>query len=50
MRLDYARLFPDAVTALGRLEQVVHDSGLDPRLLELVKSGFGCQPGVDPLD
>jgi AhpD family alkylhydroperoxidase len=37
MRLDYARLLPDAVSALGRLEEVVHDSGLEPRLLELVK-------------
>jgi AhpD family alkylhydroperoxidase len=37
MRLDYPKLLPDAVRALLRLEEVVHDSGLDPRLLELVK-------------
>jgi AhpD family alkylhydroperoxidase len=37
MRLDYPKLLPDAVRALLRLEEVVHDSRLDPRLLELVK-------------
>jgi AhpD family alkylhydroperoxidase len=37
MRLDYLNVLPDAVVALGRLEEIVHDSGLDPRLLELVK-------------
>lgn len=37
MRLDYADVLPAARTAMLRLEKVVHDSGLDPRLLELVK-------------
>jgi AhpD family alkylhydroperoxidase len=37
MRLDYPKLLPDALRALLRLEEVVHESGLDPRLLELVK-------------
>jgi AhpD family alkylhydroperoxidase len=37
MRLDYATVLPAAHAAMLGLEQVVHDSGLDPRLLELVK-------------
>ena len=37
MRLDYASVLPAALTAMRGLEKVVHDSGLDPRLLELVK-------------
>jgi AhpD family alkylhydroperoxidase len=37
MRLDYARLLPDAIVALRQLEEIVHDCDLDPRLLELVK-------------
>ena len=37
MRLDYASVLPTARTAMLGLEKVVHDSGLDPRLLELVK-------------
>lgn len=37
MRLDYASVLPSAVTAMLGLEEVVHSSGLDPRLLELVK-------------
>jgi AhpD family alkylhydroperoxidase len=37
MRLDYATVLPAAQAAMLGLEKVVHDSGLDPRLLELVK-------------
>jgi AhpD family alkylhydroperoxidase len=37
MRLDYARVVPAVRTAMLGLEQVVHDSDLDPGLLELVK-------------
>ena len=37
MRLDYASVLPAARTAMLGLEKVVHDSGLNPRLLELVK-------------
>lgn len=37
MRIDYASVLPEARTALLGLEKVVHDSGLDPLLLELVK-------------
>jgi AhpD family alkylhydroperoxidase len=37
IRLDYASVLPTAVTAMLGLEKVVHDSTLDPRLLELVK-------------
>lgn len=37
MRLDYTEVFPGALTAMRGLEQAVHDSGLDPGLLELVK-------------
>ncbi len=37
MRLDYAAVLPAAHAAMLALEKVVHDSGLDPRLLELVK-------------
>jgi AhpD family alkylhydroperoxidase len=37
MRLDYASVLPAARTAMLGLEKVVHDSALNPRLLELVK-------------
>ena len=37
MRIDYGRVLPGAVQAMSRLEQVVHDSTLEPELLELVK-------------
>lgn len=37
MRLDYASVVPAARTAMLGLEKVVHDSDLDPRLVELVK-------------
>jgi len=36
-RVDYGRRFPDVRNALWALEQYVHQSGLDPKLLELVK-------------
>src|SRR5581483_4135594 len=36
-RIDYARRCPDVRTALWALEHYVHQSGLDPKLLELVK-------------
>ena len=37
MRIDYQRVLPGAVQAMMGLEQVVHDSTLEPALLELVK-------------
>lgn len=36
-RIDYGRRFPGVRTAMSALERYVHGSGLDPRLLELVK-------------
>ena len=36
-RLDYAKLAPKAVEALYAVERYVRNSGLEPRLLELVK-------------
>jgi len=36
-RIDYARRFPDLRDAMWALEHYVHQSGLDPKLLELVK-------------
>ena len=36
-RLDYARIAPEAVKAQRGLEAYVHESGLDPSLIELVK-------------
>jgi len=37
MRLDYASVLPAARTAMLGLEKAVHGSGLNPRILELVK-------------
>ncbi|HTJ75485.1 MAG TPA: carboxymuconolactone decarboxylase family protein [Acidimicrobiales bacterium] len=37
MRVDYASAVPGARTALLGLEKVVHESDLDPRMVELVK-------------
>lgn len=37
MRLDYSTVMPEAPAAMQGVEQVVHDSGLDPLLLGLVK-------------
>jgi AhpD family alkylhydroperoxidase len=37
MRVDYAKVLPEARAAMMGLERVVHDSTLDPRLVELVK-------------
>jgi len=36
-RLDYAKLTPKAVEAMYAVERYVRNSGLEPRLLELVK-------------
>ncbi len=36
-RIDYGRRFPDLRNAMWALEHYVHQSGLDPKLLELVK-------------
>jgi AhpD family alkylhydroperoxidase len=35
--MDYASVAPDAVKAMWGLEKYVHDCGLEPSLLELVK-------------
>jgi AhpD family alkylhydroperoxidase len=37
MRVDYRRVFPEAVRAMSGLEQAVRDSSLEPALLELVR-------------
>ncbi len=37
MRIDYRKVFPDALQAMLGLEQAVHASELEPELLELVK-------------
>src|SRR5579885_368808 len=37
MRLDYRTTFPAAVRAMLGLEDAVHDSSLEPELLELVR-------------
>jgi AhpD family alkylhydroperoxidase len=37
MRLDYAKELPEATRAMSELEDVVEQSGLEPRLRELVK-------------
>jgi AhpD family alkylhydroperoxidase len=37
MRLDYRGTFPGAIRALSGLEKAVHESSLEPELLELVK-------------
>jgi len=37
MRVDYARVLPDVQTAMLGLEQVVHNSTLEPRIVELIK-------------
>lgn len=36
-RVDYRRVFPEAIRAMGGLEQTVRESSLEPTLLELVK-------------
>jgi AhpD family alkylhydroperoxidase len=36
-RIDYGRRFPDLRTAMWALEHYAHRSGLEPKLLELVK-------------
>lgn len=37
MRIDYRRVFPEALRAMSGLEEAVHESSLEPELLELVK-------------
>ena len=37
MRIDYRQVLPEALRAMLSLERVVHDSALEPELLELVK-------------
>jgi AhpD family alkylhydroperoxidase len=37
MRVDYRHVFPAAVKAMSGLEEAVHQSSLEPELLELVK-------------
>ncbi|HEX5309061.1 MAG TPA: carboxymuconolactone decarboxylase family protein [Solirubrobacteraceae bacterium] len=37
MRIDYRRVFPQAVRAMGGLERAVRESPLEPELLELVR-------------
>lgn len=37
MRIDYRNVFPQAVHAMGGLEAAVHESSLEPQLLELIK-------------
>jgi AhpD family alkylhydroperoxidase len=37
MRVDYRHVFPEAVKAMSGLEEAVHQSSLEPELLELVK-------------
>lgn len=37
-RIDYKRATPDGVKAMGGLENYVHHCGLEPALLELVKT------------
>lgn len=37
MRIDYRRVFPPAIKAMSDLEEAVHQSTLEPELLELVK-------------
>lgn len=37
MRIDYGKVLPDGIEAMVGLERVVHEGGLEPELLELVK-------------
>jgi AhpD family alkylhydroperoxidase len=37
MRIDYQQVAPEAIGAMVGLERVVHESALEPELLELVK-------------
>jgi AhpD family alkylhydroperoxidase len=50
-RIDYARRCPEVRNAMWALEHYVHQSGLDPKLLELVKLraslANGCAYCVD---
>lgn len=37
MRVNYRKVFPAAISAMSGLEEAVHESNLEPELLELVK-------------
>jgi len=37
MRIDYGKVLPEAIEAMVGLERVVHESALEPEILELVK-------------
>jgi AhpD family alkylhydroperoxidase len=37
MRVDYQKVFPGGVRAMGELERAVHSATLEPELLELVR-------------
>ncbi|MGH9108323.1 MAG: carboxymuconolactone decarboxylase family protein [Acidimicrobiales bacterium] len=37
MRVDYGKVYPEAIKAMLGLEEAVHASSLEPELLELVK-------------
>ena len=38
VRMDYAKAFPEGYRAMSQLERAVRESGLEPVLLELVKT------------
>ena len=50
-RLNYAKAFPEGIHALRALEKAIRESGLDPRLIELVKTRAsqlnGCAYCID---
>jgi AhpD family alkylhydroperoxidase len=50
-RLNYAKAFPEGIHALRMLEKTVRDSGLEPSLIELVKTRAsqlnGCAYCID---
>jgi AhpD family alkylhydroperoxidase len=50
-RLNYAKAFPEGVHALSTLERTIHNSGLEPSLIELVKTRAsqlnGCAYCID---
>jgi len=50
-RLNYAKAFPEGIHALRMLEKTIRDSGLEPSLIELVKTRAsqlnGCAYCID---
>jgi AhpD family alkylhydroperoxidase len=50
-RLNYAKAFPEGVHAVLNLEKIIRSSGLEPSLLELVKTRAsqmnGCAYCID---